>query len=79
MKTTREFVEKAIDAQGPHAVLGAMITKMNVQEAHLLLITASQHYPSTVAQSILRDVLNRHRQSQLEVTAETTASASRSA
>lgn len=61
MSHNREFVTKEVAAKGPHAVLGRLVQEMSTVEAHLLLETAAQHYPSTVAQSVLRDALNRVR------------------
>jgi len=46
---------------GPHALLGEMVSRLTPLEAQLLVTTAASTYPSTVAQSILRDVLSRCR------------------
>jgi hypothetical protein len=57
----KDFVKKQIDDKGPHALLGRLVQEMSAVEAHLICETAAQHYPSTVAQSVLRDALNRVR------------------
>lgn len=55
------FAAAQVSAIGPHALLGNLITHMSAIEAHLLVMTSASHLPSTVAQNILRDVLNRYR------------------
>lgn len=57
--STSKFAEDRIAARGPHALLGEMLQRMRPEEAHMLVLTAASPYPSTVAQSILRDMLNR--------------------
>lgn len=61
-KDTSKFAEECIESIGPHALLGEMLQRMTPVEAHMLVQTAATPYPSTVAQSILRDVINRCKQ-----------------
>jgi hypothetical protein len=56
-----EFASSQVNAVGPHALLGELITHMSAIEAHLLVMTVASHLPSTVPQNILRDVMNRYR------------------
>lgn len=69
MSSNQKFIDKEVAAHGPHALIGRMLQTMTVPEAHMLLHTAAQHLPSHVAQSILRDVLNRVRVEELSLRA----------
>jgi len=59
--STKDFAERRMDEIGPHALLGALLSRMTPLEAQLLVTSSANHYPSGVPQNILRDVLNRYR------------------
>lgn len=53
------FAEARIEEVGAHTLLGEMLQSMSNVEAHTLLLSVANSYPSNVPQSILRDAIAR--------------------